>query len=460
MVGSPGGDVISAGPGFFIRGFTVDNLSGSWLYNPATGQYIAPYTLGFASSLRPSVTSLTLQYVAIGPGAQTSANVGKPFALTLYDSPILNAAGTPFLNPDGTTLGTVNLGSGQPLYSAMGLTIAANGLPIWALEPSASGYSPQKITFHSPSVAQTYSLYRAGGASSGGTSMIPTSLADPSTPSFSGILRYQYTAIKTTVIGALFEQSTAVSQAVIPNTVAIGDTLLFIALNYGATATIITPPGNGWVQGIISTNGVAPCVICYYKTATASDAGSTVSLTWNLSQASAGIVLALPGLVPDNFGILGSSTTTTPSFPSVAGSPSGIALGIVTDIIPSVVYTASTTPTGTVLLGQWTTSIFRIAIQQLSLFTSSPVAFGNGGWANALTSQQLVVTLGPIPTIVTPTTGLALFTTASIPISVDTIVDVSASGFVARAGAASGLVLVANTQAVTMTMDVSVQPKP
>src|ERR1035437_5809485 len=86
----PAYSIVSVGPGFFIRGYAVDNLSGYWLYNPATGQYIAPYTLGFTSALRPAVSSLTVQYVSIGPGGQLSAVAGTPFDLTVYDAPILN----------------------------------------------------------------------------------------------------------------------------------------------------------------------------------------------------------------------------------------------------------------------------------------------------------------------------------------------------------------------------------
>src|ERR1035437_4447783 len=135
-VGDPGGSIGPISPGWLIRGYAVDNLSGSWLYNPATGQWIAPYTLGFTSALRPAVLSLLVQYAAVGPGRQASSTLGTPFSVTMYDSPILNNPGTAFLNPDGTALTAVSIFTNIPQYiqsatAQTGLTLTLTpSLPI------------------------------------------------------------------------------------------------------------------------------------------------------------------------------------------------------------------------------------------------------------------------------------------------------------------------------------------
>lgn len=127
-IGSPNGDLISVGPGWLIRGVTIDNLSGSWLLIPFTGQWIPPYVLGWASTLRPGALSFSVKYSATGPGGQISTALGSPMSLTVYDSPILNSGGTAFLNQDGTPIAQGVSARRRQVFTSSGTWIRPNGV--------------------------------------------------------------------------------------------------------------------------------------------------------------------------------------------------------------------------------------------------------------------------------------------------------------------------------------------
>src|ERR1035437_3418755 len=164
QVGDPGGSNGPIFPGWLISGYAVDNLSGSWLYNPATGQWIAPYTLGFTSALRPAVLSLLVQYAAVGPGGQASSTLGTPFSVTMYDSPILNNPGTAFLNPDGSPLTAISVITKLPLFVEIGSAI------------SAVGVNTQTVTLATAPIAGDFLLCQViANTTSGGTIWIAPS---------------------------------------------------------------------------------------------------------------------------------------------------------------------------------------------------------------------------------------------------------------------------------------------
>lgn len=74
------------------RGVAIDNPCGSWLVLDATGDYIPPYTLGWARSLDNAVASVTIRFVT-GPAGQLSTQTGDAPTVTLYSTPVANSAG-------------------------------------------------------------------------------------------------------------------------------------------------------------------------------------------------------------------------------------------------------------------------------------------------------------------------------------------------------------------------------
>lgn len=80
-------------PGSFqVAGLTIDNPSGSWLYIPADNTYIPPYTLGFAHSFAPTLSSIDILF-ANGPAGQVSTQLGDPPMAYIYDTPVAESAG-------------------------------------------------------------------------------------------------------------------------------------------------------------------------------------------------------------------------------------------------------------------------------------------------------------------------------------------------------------------------------
>lgn len=80
-------------PGSYqIAGLTIDNPSGSWLYIPADNTYIPPYTLGFAHSFAPTLSSIDILF-ANGPAGQVSTRLGDPPMAYIYDTPVAESAG-------------------------------------------------------------------------------------------------------------------------------------------------------------------------------------------------------------------------------------------------------------------------------------------------------------------------------------------------------------------------------
>lgn len=97
---SVGRDIIGIQPGWLIAGLVVDNPSGSWLtldlpYGPA---FIPPYTLGFATAIAPAAQVIGVRYTT-GPTDLVSSTAGDPFVVYVFDNPVANNAGTPFITP-------------------------------------------------------------------------------------------------------------------------------------------------------------------------------------------------------------------------------------------------------------------------------------------------------------------------------------------------------------------------
>jgi hypothetical protein len=76
-----------------IRGVQIDNPSGAWLLLRTTGDYIPPYTIGFARSFDVGRVSIAIEYTALGPGGQVSTLAGDPARVILSSDPVGNASG-------------------------------------------------------------------------------------------------------------------------------------------------------------------------------------------------------------------------------------------------------------------------------------------------------------------------------------------------------------------------------
>lgn len=92
---APGDDLRAISlPGSFIRGVEIDNPSGSWLYVPAFETFIAPYTLGWSTSLPHDASSIDI-LAQDGPAGQISTAQGSPIVVYLTDTSIGSNSGSP-----------------------------------------------------------------------------------------------------------------------------------------------------------------------------------------------------------------------------------------------------------------------------------------------------------------------------------------------------------------------------
>jgi hypothetical protein len=83
--------------GNVMRGITIDNPSGTWLYVVSERAYVPPYTLGWATALQYSAASITVKS-ADGPSGQISTLQGDPWSLTLDEDETSASAGVPAPN--------------------------------------------------------------------------------------------------------------------------------------------------------------------------------------------------------------------------------------------------------------------------------------------------------------------------------------------------------------------------
>ncbi len=100
--------------GYLARGLAIDNNSGSWLYVANTSQWIPPYTLGWSTSL-PGISQLTINSTT-GPNNQAASTIGKNSIIFVYDTPIPNSSGSPYIqiSEPPSTGGTVTYVNDDP----------------------------------------------------------------------------------------------------------------------------------------------------------------------------------------------------------------------------------------------------------------------------------------------------------------------------------------------------------
>lgn len=140
---SPGASIQEASlpNGSLIRGISVDNPSGSWLFVKSEMVFIPPYTLGWALALSYAQTSVSV-VAGPGPAGQTSTSAGDPWNLTVVTEPLSPSQGvpTPGKNDIIPTAQSSN-------FAFNGLTaIAANHTDIFNLVPGVAGKSVRLLT--------------------------------------------------------------------------------------------------------------------------------------------------------------------------------------------------------------------------------------------------------------------------------------------------------------------------
>jgi hypothetical protein len=89
-----GENLESAEPGFAIRGITVDNRSGSWLWISELEQYVPPYTLGWRRGLRWVARTINVRFVTAPRGTIPSTEVGEPVYVWLANYDVTDDEGT------------------------------------------------------------------------------------------------------------------------------------------------------------------------------------------------------------------------------------------------------------------------------------------------------------------------------------------------------------------------------
>lgn len=76
----------------YVRGIVVDNPSGSWLRLSTTGEYIAPYTIGWARPLPQAATSVSLT-AGDGPSGQLGTTEGDTVHVWLHNDEVASSPG-------------------------------------------------------------------------------------------------------------------------------------------------------------------------------------------------------------------------------------------------------------------------------------------------------------------------------------------------------------------------------
>lgn len=76
-----------------VRGILIDNPSGAWLLLRTTGDYIAPYTIGFARSFDTGHASVAIEFPSSGPAGQVTTLAGDRPRVILSSEPVGNSSG-------------------------------------------------------------------------------------------------------------------------------------------------------------------------------------------------------------------------------------------------------------------------------------------------------------------------------------------------------------------------------
>lgn len=451
---------LSKNIGFPALSIAIDNLTGYWLYIPAANAFIPPWWTGVVVNPVHTTDYAYLQWKSPFGGSQSTSTPNLPDVavnVVLVDYYIPAAPGS---LGGGVPVTTEN--PSTPAYSATGMVITNLGVltPIAAIEPSSSGYSLQSLSFTTPSVAQTYSIFRANGLSSVGPTIIPINLLDPSIPAFNGIVRYQGNTLPptTVIVGNRNTGSGGTISLTIPSTALQDDVLIAYIHTTGADSTLTGP--SDWTLkerlgggAVIGTQGI------FTKIASSSDAGTVINFSNPDATDIIGFIIVVREVraVYSNETINTVSASTVASWISTTATTPGVGIAVSFANNASVTFTPSTEATELI---DETLGTFRVAVERYS-YTVSPTAPTDATWSAAV-SQSNSVTLIKTTSVddiklLAPYSTPALATTASIPTAGTTIVDFSTLGIVARSGAAGGLVVVPNTSAVSMTLDLEVK---
>ena len=450
---------ISENIGFQAQSIVVDNFTPYWLYIPSSLGYIPPWTTDVVRGLIHATDFVKVEWRSPLSDTQVLQSTAKFVSFLFTDAIIPASSGTIAY---GIPQLVNNIITSYP-YTASNMVITDLGVlgPILAIEPSSGGYSLQSLTFNSPTVAQTYSIYRANGLSSRGATKVPTNVYDPIVPIFNGLVRYQSNTMpsSTVIVGPRnFSSNTGTVNLTVPTTSISGDILIAFIHATNNAAGFMTP--TGWTLqlsqiGAASTGNLA----IFTRIADTNDPGKIYAFNITGVAGIEGFICAVreANAIYSNSSInVISSATTVVSWNSTSATPPGIGLAVSFGNYLSATFTPSSGATK--LVDE--TALFRIGLEQYS-YTASPTQPGNAAWsasAAQINGLILISTTNPnMINLLAPYSGDPITTTASIPTGVETVVDLSTLGIIARNGATSGLVVVPNTSPVAMTLSVKLQ---
>lgn len=89
------GRLIDKSAGFPIRGIQIDNYSRLWLYSPAAGRYIPPFTFGVQFAIFDAPNKIEIHASAPPNFTQPAANTTETFSVTGYECQLEYSPGIP-----------------------------------------------------------------------------------------------------------------------------------------------------------------------------------------------------------------------------------------------------------------------------------------------------------------------------------------------------------------------------
>lgn len=119
-----GVDIIGWRPiNFKVAGIRIDNPSGSWLFVDIIGmqlqnQFVPPYTIGWQSDPPYPVPEISVSFVD-GPAGQISTQAGDPITIWVYNRPIGNSPGHPFITEFTPNFANIMAATDVPLSTGL-----------------------------------------------------------------------------------------------------------------------------------------------------------------------------------------------------------------------------------------------------------------------------------------------------------------------------------------------------
>lgn len=436
---APGATLTTGALPFTAFGARVDNYTGTWYQIGTTGILVPPFTTGFTLDLLPPVTSLVLTPAT--PPYGTNQNTGTLVVLTVYPIAI------------GNSSGTTNIPLSINSYVALGGIFPENtNIFTWdALAVGAVG-KLKSITFHSPSVAQKYTISRLASIAAGGDIVTPTPLG-VSGALLPGIIRVppRGTVTLGTQVGPGALTSTIA--LVIPPATQVGDLLLLIVCSNGNNDSNPTGGLGTFVQQQKNTGDTTITTWLYTRAAILGDAGSTVTLTYAApTRVRYGLIVAVNPYSGAAIQTAKTVATNTPITVTPA-TANGIWLGIFSMPTASTSATPSSTPANSDIREVKDTSAATGSFYIESLLYNGVGAIAPNAITTGVTFNNNMTIAIPM-TQLTGTIGATIFITATIATGVDTTVDLTLPGnlgspIVLGSGATGGIIISAPAPVVS-----------